>query len=297
MDKVALGQTMLQLSSPDATMWDNIVMPIGWLEPGEIREVHTTIPLRTGILARVDDVRSTIHVSNRPTLQLEEQQVEVRSQPAPIVSVQANLVHDEEGLAVAIRLKNYSKNLLSNLVIYFQQPNEPTLELMDEAATVDTLSAGQEHQLRLRLNKLGQLPAKLPMTLVVETENFGKIAEWKLAIPSNGDSLRAMAPRITDATPAMRLPTGKHIITFAVSDDRTLNHAIIYVNGQKIAWHDSQDKGLGIQVVADIKAGQNVIVAIAEDDQGLRTRYQRIIKGDEPAAVDAVDANASSAEP
>ena len=182
------------------------------------------------------------------------------------------------------------------MAVYFEHPNGLPIELVDEAATVAALGAGQEHQLRLHIDILDSLPETLPLTIVVETENFGTIAKWPIEIPSNGDANRVMAARITDATPAMRLPTGKHPISFAVSDDRALNYAMVYVNGQKIAWHDAQDRRLGMQVVADIQPGQNIIVVIAEDDQGIRTRYQRIIKGDDPAAADAQDSNPPSTQ-
>jgi len=36
--------------------------------------------------------------------------------------------------------------------------------------------------------------------------------------------------------------------------------------------------------------GPNIFVVLTEDDQGIKTRYQRVIHGDEPAAADALEA-------
>ena len=198
-----------------------------------------------------------------------------------MVSIEASLQPiDPENAAVAIRLKNFSKNHLANMAVYFEHPSDLPIELIDESATIQAPGSGQEHQLRLRINTKGPLPPTLPLQLVVETENFGTIGKVACFHP-NKRRVRADdgAPHHRRDTCDALLPTGQHPITIAVNDERAIDYAMVYVNGQKIAWHDAQDKRLAMQVMANIVAGQNILVVIAEDDQGIRTRYQRIIKG------------------
>jgi hypothetical protein len=205
----------------------------------------------------------------------------------PLISVEAKLHTDSETPTVDVRIKNFSKSPLIELAAYLEYPQELPIELLDRASTLSTLASGQESQLRLRILPKGQLPKTLPLTLVVESKNYGKLADWTLQVPVDGSPVRAIAPRVTDAFPNMRTATGTLSITFAVTDDRGLEYALVYLNGEKIAWHDRQDRALGLQISADIKPGQNIFVVVTEDDQGIKTRYQRIIQGDEPAAVDA----------
>jgi carboxyl-terminal processing protease len=285
--ELPLGQVMVHLGSEQAAFWNEIVIPLGLIEAGGTARGETQIPLRTNISIREDSVVATLRAAGRPALVTEAQDLVVQSDPMPLISVEAKLHIDSETPTVDVRIKNFSKRPLFELAAYLEYPQELPIELLDRASTLATLASGQESQLRLRILPKGQLPKTLPLTLVVESKNYGKLADWTLQVPVDGSPVRAIAPRVTDAFPNMRTATGTLSITFAVTDDRSLEYALVYLNGEKIAWHGRQDRALGLQISADIKPGQNIFVVVTEDDQGIKTRYQRIIQGDEPAAVDA----------
>jgi C-terminal peptidase prc len=284
-----LGQVMVQLKSDETGFWNNIAIPFGWVEPGDSASGETTIPLRSGITAREDRVLGTLSAAGRPPLTTEAQNLLVQSESLPLVSVEARYTADQSNPTIDVRIKNYSKKPLQELAAYLESPESLPIELIDRASTLAGLSSGQESHLRLRIRPTGELPQVLPVQLVVESNNHGKLVDWRIRIPSDGSSVRAVAPRITDAFPGLRASTGPKAITFAVTDDRRLKYAIAYHNGKKIAWHNEQERALGISVSADIVAGPNLFILLAEDDQGLTTRYQRVIQGDEPAAVDALE--------
>lgn len=284
-----LGQVMVQLRSNETVFWNDITIPFGWVEAGHSVTQETTIPLRSGISAREDSVFSRIIASGRTALETEAQNILVQSDPAPLVAVEATYTQDPTNPTIDVRIKNFSKTPLTQLAAYLESPESLPIELIDRASTVAGLASGQESHLRLRIRPTGEIPEILPVKLVVESNDQGKLVDWLIRIPSDGTPVRTVAPRITDGFPSLRTTTGPTPITFAVTDDRRLAYAIAYHNGKKIAWHGQQDRALGLSVSADIVAGPNVFVLIAEDDQGTKTRYQRVIQGDEPAAADAQD--------
>ena len=76
----------------------------------------------------------------------------------------------------------------------------------------------------------------LPLELVIETERYGTLVDWPLALPLDGSVVLLQAPQIEARPPMRSAPVGPLTLPVTVTDDRQVHHVTMIVNGEKVAW-------------------------------------------------------------
>ena len=85
-------------------------------------------------------------------------------------------------------------------------------------------------------------------------------------------------------------PVGGAVVMFTLPDRGPSG---LFANGQKVAFAEGGDEELRpvleVKAPIELRAGVNRVVAVVEDDQGLRTRSTFVVRGETEASVDADD--------
>jgi len=74
-------------------------------------------------------------------------------------------------------------------------------------------------------------------------------------------------------------PAGPLLLPLLIRDDRAIDHVLVWVNGEKVAWAPGAGSLQDLQPTITLLPGDNRIVVTAHDDQGLTGRRSFSIRG------------------
>jgi hypothetical protein len=284
-----LYRVLVQLDCASAYWWDDVVLPVGRIEPGASATGEVHVPLPAGVDARLDGVEVRLRADRRPPLLVPEQVLGSVSSPDPTLRVQARLVPIAGTLHRAeITVQNLSRPPLDGLEVHLGWPGTETIELVDWAARVPEVPGRSEKRLDLTLEVEPGAPAVLPLQLQVRAERHGDLLDWPLALPRDGSPVLLQAPQIEVGTTARSAPAGPFAVPLTVTDDRTIDHVVVTVNGAKVAWAPGAGTRVALTPSVELLAGANRITIETEDDQGLEARRTVTVRGEaHPEWVDA----------
>ncbi|MEQ1501021.1 MAG: S41 family peptidase [Myxococcota bacterium] len=305
-DDAPLHQVIVQLAAPTVAhvpldrsglVWDDVVVPIGRVAPGETASGFVQIELPPGIEPRQDAVDVRLRADRRPPLLVGEQIVDSGSTSPPTLRVHAKLVPvpDERGPHGApvhraeIVVQNLSRTTLTGVDAQFAFPETDAIELLDHAARVSTLAGRSEAKVTLALEVEPGAPSVLPLELVLSADRYGALADWPIALPVDGVAVQLQAPTI-EARPPRSAPVGAFTLPITVLDDRAVDHVVVTVNGEKVAWAPGGAAKVDLAPTFDLVAGENRIVVSTRDDQRIVADRALTVRGDASAPVDSVDA-------
>ncbi|HHO52056.1 MAG TPA: PDZ domain-containing protein [Deltaproteobacteria bacterium] len=296
---VPLHRSLVQLSCHSVGYWDDLVIPVGKIEPGATARGELRLGLSPGISVRIDEVEVRLRADKRPPLRLGEQQLQSSSQPRPQLRVSARLgprtaVRGPNGHLVRealVEVQNLSTTSIPGLEVHFGYPNDAHVELLDRAARVAHVAGRTKAELGLAMEIAPSAPLVLPMDLVVESEIFNTLASWPLALPITGDPVTLQAPRVEIRASALSAPVGELQIPISVTDDRAVDHVVVWANGEKIAWMAGGSPRVFLRPRLRLLAGDNRIVVQTRDDQGVSSKQTISILGLPPrSTIDSADA-------
>ncbi len=282
-----LHRVLVQIWSQNPS-WNGITLPIGYLEPGASGEGRRQVKLAADEPARVDDVSVQVQAQGRPSPEADTTELRTRARLGPDLAVQASLLPypDDELPAGAhswraeLLLKNHGREDLHGVRVRFEFPEDDTIELQDREGLLPHLPAGEEHRLDLCLTTGPEFQGEfVELELRVDAEHWGRVVRWDLPLALQGASTRHRAPAITlDSRPfaAVGQPTR---VVLEASDDRLVEHAVVYVNGHKFRYAAGGARRLQDSFEIVPLAGSNRIVATVEDDQGHRTTATAYVLG------------------
>lgn len=81
---------------------------------------------------------------------------------------------------------------------------------------------------------------------------------------------------------------GLRSFPLVVTDDREIDHVVVFHNGTKVGWAAGGSSVVRPDVSVTIVEGVNRMLVVAEDDQGLVQRRQFVIRGLADPAGDGV---------
>ncbi len=238
----------------------------------------------------------------RPPLRLGPQALESTSQELPPLRVSARLgprssAQGPNGHPVreaSVEVRNLSTTAIPGLEVHFGYPNDTHVELLDRAARAPHVPGRDTASLGLAMEIAPSAPLVLPLDLVVESEVFRTLADWPLALPITGDPVSLQAPRIEIRSATLSAPVGEHQIPISVTDDSSIDHVVVWANGEKVAWMAGGSPRVFLRPRIQLRAGDNRIVVQTQDDQGVEREQTASILGIAPQsgieAADAVDA-------
>jgi carboxyl-terminal processing protease len=305
-DDNALEQVIVHVDCESMPYWDDLVIPVGRVAAGAKAVGKARVPLMPGIDPREDEVDVHLSALGRPELVVGQQVLESRSTPTPRVKVHAKLApateergpHDEPIRRVEVTVRNLSETPLTDVNVHFGFPGHEAIELVDHAARAGEIAGRSEAVVHLGLEVGAKAPEQLPLELLVEDERFGALADWPMDLPADGSLVVLQSPTVEIRSAARQealapsAPAGPWTLPLLVRDDRSIDHVLVWVNGEKVLWEPGAGTLAELRPSITLLPGDNRIVVAALDDQGIRWRRSFGIRGEivQSAAVDAVDA-------
>jgi C-terminal peptidase prc len=284
----AMYQTFVKLDCPTFSAWNDLILPLGKLEPGAEKGSTMTVTLVPGFHSREDEVYAQVQSANYGPLPRHSNRVASESSKIPAVFVTARLMGVQKDRKVEVVVRNLGEEELEGVEVYFSHPGDLNLELLDQAARVPVLVPGQEERLQLGIRIGEALPVSLPLHLVVEADGYRQeLAEWPVQLPLNGETVHLQAPTFQLDTVATSHPVGTYLLPVDVQDETGIQYVVVYVNGRKQIWLPGSGKALSAEVPVQLRGGRNAVVMFAVDSDGLETRQSLRIWGDDLASVDA----------
>jgi len=285
--EVPLYRAAVELSS-EFSAWDGLVMPVGRVEPGATVSGEVYVPLHTGVNPREDSVDVRVSAHGVAAVSVAQAVLHAESQLEPRVEGRVKLVKDGEGVRAVVTLLNRSKVDLEGVEVHFGYPGDVDVELVDRAARVPVLPARGSHAFSLAMSVGEGAPDLLPMRLVVETPEYGKLQTWPLELPMDGREVVMTPPRIRALQHPLNAPAGPFEFSVRADDDGEIDHVVLYRNGEKVAWAGGSTRRVDLVTTVELEAGVNRLLVVTEDDNGLRERAQFVIRGlPSDASVDA----------
>ena len=71
---------------------------------------------------------------------------------------------------------------------------------------------------------------------ILDTASYGDLGKWPVTVPIDGTPVSLQKPVITAPRRPLNAPEGPFTIPFVVTDERTLDHVVVFHNGSKVAW-------------------------------------------------------------
>jgi len=157
-------------------------------------------------------------------------------------------------------------------------PESAGVELLEYEAKIGVLSAGARGEGRMAL-KHDPDAEVLPLRVLVEAEGHGRIAEWDLALDTDGRWAHLDAPRIEPVFLPTRMEAGPASLRFTIEDDRELESVIGYVGGEKLAYMGGGSPNMQLIMDVILDEGPNSVAVRAVDKQGLETTRSWVVQG------------------
>ncbi len=301
-----LHRAALRLDSVNPE-WDDLVLPLGRVERGGVGTGTVTVSLDRGIPTRTDRVGVTLEADGLTPRALLPHEITTAGAALPALALTARALPTGTAgeLRIALDVENETDQFVTGLAARVAFPGVDGIELVDAVSETVSVAARGTARLDLRL-RVG--PAwrgeTLPLDVTVTGEKH-PLASWELALPRNGAPLRLEAPSLLVDTPPTVLPTGTTRLHIRASDDRGLDHVVVYTgvetmnrvrtvptpehDREKAAWRSVTSRRADLDLVLPVAEGTNRYVIVAEDRAGLRTQRDLYVLGVEDGpAVTAV---------
>jgi carboxyl-terminal processing protease len=311
-DPAALEQVLIEVDCASMPYWDDLVIPVGRVGPGVTVTGTAKVPMMPGIDPREDEVDIHLRATGRPLLAVGQEILASRSTASPTVRVRASLLpatddrgpHDAPVRRANLVVQNLSGTPLTGVEVHFGFPGSEAIELIDYAARAGEIGARSEATVDLAMEVGPKAPDLLPLELLVEDGRFGALADWSLPLPADGSLVVLQPPTIeirTRQTSREVLPTSEQAgpleLPLLIRDDRAIDHVLVWVNGEKVAWAPGEGSLQDLKPTITLLPGDNRIVVTARDDQGLTGRRSFSIRGVVMQAAVASPEDVSGADP
>jgi C-terminal peptidase prc len=294
-----IHRAFVALSCDTFSAFDDVVVPLGRLEPGQTVKRVATARLPQGTEERVDTVRAVLHSHLRPPIELPSAAASAHAFLEPKLSVSARLVphmpggkqalgpHGHPVYRTELSIAHDSKGALTGVEVYFRTPDDDRIELIDRGARHPRIGPQTSERFDLTVEVAPTLTEALPLELRVDTERFGRLAEWTFDLPQDGSLVHLEVPHVTALMMPKEAPEGPLSLDLRVEDDELLGDTTLWVNGRKTDWYAGGDKRIKIAPTVQLRSGTNRITVWTVDNRGLDTRRTFTVNTEAPSTADA----------
>lgn len=288
----ALHRAALRFHSVNP-LFEDRVLPLGFLEAGltQVYPLNLTVPPGP---ARRDDVDIILEVEGQPSHLLSHQILGVDAKPLPSFMVEAHFVPCPATCAEGQRpelqllIKNTSKISVPDLVARLEFPEDPNIELLQEASTPTLLRGHRSVSVALGLRTGEEWSGtQLSLNLVLESKGLGRLLRLPLKVPVLGQEITVVPPTIVARAMPTTHKAGTLTLNLQATDDSRLDHLVVFAGtettdrrhaqaqveykGNKLAWEPGTGHRMELSVQVPVALGTNRYTLIAEDDDGLRS--------------------------
>lgn len=279
-------RALLRLGADEpGLVWSNRVLPLGLLQPGQEVRAELELPVPSTLPARRDEVGLRLESDRRPDAQVGSATLEVGAGPPSVVQLSLQRVAPRpEELAlgpdvvvVEARVRNLAGPALEGLRLR-ALPSTPDLpEPLLAEARLSALAAGAQGTLRLPLRAPVAAPTlRLPVEL--RADRVGVLIS-KGEIELGLEPVVLQAPTLHVDLP-VAAPVGPLAVRLRAADDRRVEHLLVSLDGQKLAWRGAAGSSVDLELDLEVTVGSQVLSVEVRDDQGLQTRRRYVLLGE-----------------
>jgi carboxyl-terminal processing protease len=263
----------------DNSLWDQAVLPIGYVPPGATLTGRRTVRVPAFSADRTDDVIVSVELEGQAPPAVHHEILRTMGRSPPDIAVRGALVPLGDHLQARLYLANRGQGDLHDVRVRFAFPGDG-VRLLDREGFVPAIEAGQEKRVDLDLQVLPSFSdPELPLSLLVDAAPFGHLGEWNFPMPRDGRTVRREAPAAAFTVPVVADAAVPLDVTLQVTDDGFVDHATVFVNGDKVLYRHGGDRKLDVDVHFTPVVGTNEIDAWAVDGDGLRTHVRAWVLG------------------
>jgi hypothetical protein len=284
----ALHRAALRFRSVEGT-WEDRVLPLGLLAAEEQRTVGLTLSPEAGS-SRRDSVEVWLEVEGRPAEQLRVLTLGLDGQGPAQLRVTARFLPCPLPCAtrpeLELAVENRGRSTLTGLVASLAFPEDPKLELLEEASAPQDLPRNQTGLFRIGLRTAQDRAAEpLALELLLTSAEGRRVVP--LSLPVDGSPRSYSPPELHLPRLPLTAPVGQLRLDVSAKDDVQIDHLLVWAgtetrdrsratplveyHGNKLAWEPGERRRAQLSIQVPVVAGSNVYTITAEDDQGLRS--------------------------
>ncbi len=274
-----IRRARIRLSTPRGDLpWDDVILPIGHLKPGEEREVWATVAIPLGSARREDVIALTYESEGAPARSLGSRVVEIGERAEPRVRTTAKLAPDADHQVVLLTVENRGPGTLTGLRARLRWPEAAGVELLAREAGLPALGAGERGELRLPVRVSEAVIGPLALELLLDAEQLVDPLVLPLALGRDGRATVVEPPELTLDAPLSALP-GPLTVLVEARDDQGLADLTLWQGGEKVAWSTGGGRRLRLEVPLTLPEGSVVLVARTHDWEGAEAETRLMIRG------------------
>lgn len=258
--------------------WDDVVLPIGALLPGEARTASATVSIPLGSPQRQDALQLRFEAEGMPTQSAGTRIVELAARPTPALRARARLLPKGDHHEVAITLDNEGQGVLTGVRARFAYPDAGVVELLEREVGVPAIGAGESASLRIGVKLAAGGDGPVPLDLIVDAEQLVEPLRLPLALDRGGDMATVAPPTLTLGAPLSALP-GPLTLVIEARDDQGLADLVVWQGSEKIAWATGAGRRMRLEVPVQVPAGLTVLSARVHDHAGVEVDQRVVVRG------------------
>lgn len=297
----ALYRTAIRLRATDP-LWDDVVLPIGRIDPGGTGLGLARVTPRAGTAGRADEVVASLEIEGRAPIDVARQVLQTVGGDAPPVVADVHLEGEGAATVLVAEVTNRGDVALPALTLRLDYPTLDGVTLDTDEDPTFALGPHRTQEVRFGLDVDAVVaPTTLPMSLVATDVSFGTVARFDVDLPRAGGERHVEAPVLIVKDAPLSTSRSDVALHIRATDDTAIDHVSVYAGlewmdrtrrepavkweRRKVAWAGGSGRKLDTTVTVPIVEGANHIRVITEDRTGLRTTQDVWVWGLPPAAA------------
>lgn len=294
--EVSRAAIRLRSVNPD---FDDVVVPVGRLAPGEARTVPVSLAPSLDSPSRMDRVVGVLECDGCGSIPVLDTVLAVEGAASPSIEVFAQVFEGH----VRVVLYNRGEVTLTGVRAHVPYADLAGVELVAAEDRAFVLLPGAKAVITQAITlSAGFTASTLDLRLEVRADGYPGLVRWDLPMPLDERTVHRDAPGVEVTSQRARQAPGTAVVQVHAVDGEGLAHIVVFAGSERVdrkRWDASVDwqqkkllyraplaKRAHLSVTVPVRAGSNRIVVIAEDKDGVRTRRELYIYGDGEAPTD-----------
>lgn len=266
-----MHRALVRVACPSFDLWDGLVIPVGLVAGGGSASATIPIVVPAGLRERADRITLHVRAEGHAETLAGDTVLIAGGVPDPHLRVTSRLEPASTLWRAVIELTNRSDVPLDPAELSFIAPDVEDVELVEGAARIPGLEPWASASVVLTLRRGPAAPDEIPVQFVVETDARGAMIRRQLPLHISGRSVSREAPIVTPGRYALTAPVGRFSLPLDISDDVEVDSITVFLNDDKILWHDGESSRVRLTPTFELRPGPNVVHVVAADDTGIRT--------------------------
>jgi C-terminal peptidase prc len=273
-----LYRSKVYLDADDSGLaWDDLMIPVGYVPPGESRSYAVPVKLPSSTSSRMDMVQVFVQTQGAAEKTMSPVELSIQGIERPRLS--ADLVlrpgASAEEYTLSVVLRNMGDRDLSDIDVKLQLPNSSNVEFRSaDLWSMEEMPSQSKLEAEFAFVVKGDLEALGDFQLRVDADGFRRniLYESKLSMvplyEGEGTPVHLQSPEVHVNVPTAAA-LGHVDFQIVLKDDGRIEQTRMWLDGEQIEWHGELNKW-STSLDFTIPGGYELTVK-TEDEQGLTT--------------------------